>query len=198
MLLNEVLQLPAKTWTPDINPVMATLTVVGQYTQGQFGFEQPVQLKDDSGVSSEVICQSKFEKGLMAPAMVGIRARWRLKWFQGRKQIIVGYCLDKLDSATINAPAATMPQPAPPQAQRGTQQDVQRPNVPQPRDYDAENRGKCRYGMVCAYISAGVEPDIPTVDYWVEYAMTGKAPVPPGHAQDIHGQDMGQPPWENG
>jgi hypothetical protein len=188
MLLSNILQLPEKTWTPDVDPVMATLTVVGQYSTDQYGFKQPIQLKDDSGVSSEVVCQSKYEKGLMAPNMVGIRARWRLKWYQGgQKQVIVGYCLDKMDTpaqtvSPMAAPQMAVPQPqvAAPQAAQTPSVAPQSPNAPQARDYDAENRGKCRYGIVCAYISAGVDPDIPTVDYWVDYAMTGQAPVPPG------------------
>ena len=223
MLLGEILQLPAKTWCPDANPVMATLTVVGEYKQGQYGFEQPIQLKDDSGVSSEVVCQSKYEKGLMAPNMVGVRARWRLKWFQGRaKQVIVGYCLDKITvsgqappfTQALQAPqAAPQPAQAPPQAAQGpplvintqTPTHAARAVKPQPRDYDAENRGKCRYGIVCAYISAGVDPDIPTVDYWVDYAMTGQTPLPPARQQaaELLGKpaEVGPPPvdqqWEH-
>jgi len=210
MLLGEILQLPAKTWCPDANPVMATLTVVGEYKQGQYGFEQPIQLKDDSGVSSEVVCQSKYEKGLMAPNMVGVRARWRLKWFQGRaKQVIVGYCLDKI-TVSGQAPPFTQAQQAPqaaPQPQQAPPQPAQRPNVPQPRDYDAENRGKCRYGMVCACIQSGqivIRGDtnagaIEDLNWWVDYAMTGLTPLPPAVQQA--GDLLGPPPvdqqWEH-
>lgn len=191
MLLSEVLQLPEKTWTPDVNPVMATLTVVGDYTSQTTPFPQfvqQVQLKDDSNASSEVKIQTKFEKGLMAPNMVGRKACWRLKWYQGgQKQVIVGYCLDKMGEATQAQPATQQPAQA-------ASQPAQRPiasSTPQLRDYDAENRGKCRFGIVCAYISAGVDPDIPTVDYWVEYSMTGQVPLPPAKQQA--GDLLGKP-----
>lgn len=109
-----------------------------------------------------------------------------------------------------NASAQTQPiqpqaqpqgQQAPPQPAQGQQQPAQRPNTPRPklRDYDAENRGKCRYGIICAYISVGVDPVIPTIDYWVEYAMTGQVPLPPAKQQV--GDLLGQPPvgqqWEH-
>lgn len=191
MLLNEVLQLPEKQWTPDVNPVLATLTVVGQYTEQATPFHQftqPIQLKDDTDVSVEVKIQTKFDKGLMAPNMVGRKARWRLKWYQGgQKQVIVGYCLDKLDGSQQAPTAAPQPAQAPqrPQAQ----------NQAQPRDYDAENRGKIRHGLVCAYISAGIDPDINNVNYWTDYIMNGQAPLPPGKTNY---PDSQVPPWEQG
>lgn len=195
MLLQQILQLPEKTWTPDADPVMATLTVVGQYKQGQWGFEQPIQLKDDSGVSSEVVCQSKYEKGLMAPAMIGTRARWRLKWFQGRKQIIVGYCLDKLD-APQQAPATA--QPAASQPQQTTSQPAQRPQAAPPRDYDAENRGKIRTQFVKAAIISGqiiIGPNhMEDMNYWTEYVMTGVAPLP--SAKQQASELLGNPSYE--
>ncbi|KKM25500.1 hypothetical protein LCGC14_1594410 [marine sediment metagenome] len=174
MLLQEVYQLPEKQWTPDANPVAATLTVVGQYSTDQYGFKQPVQLKDDQGVSSEVVVQSKYEKGLMNPSMVGNRVRWRLKWYQGsQKQVIVGYCLDKIPSSPGLAlqPASALPQ------------TPNTSNTPQPRDYDAENKGKVRTQFVKAAIIAKqivIGPDhIGDLNYWTEYAMTGNAPLPP-------------------
>ena len=192
MLLQEVYQLPEKQYTPDINPVLATLTVVGEYTQQTDPFPQyvqQVQLKDESGVSAEVKIQTKYEKGLMAPNMVGRKARWRLKWYQGgQKQVIVGYCLDKM-GAPQQTPSAA------PQAAQAPSPAPQSSNVPQPRDYDAENRGKIRHGLVCAYISAGVDPDIQTVNYWMEYIMTGNAPVPPG--QNPAALEDETPPWES-
>ena len=208
MLLSNVLQLPEKTWTPDVNPVIAAIMIVGQYTQQTDPFPQfvqQVQLKDDSGVSSEVKIQTKFEKGLLAPNMVGRKARWRLKWYQGaQKQVIVGYCLDKLDAVmdtTQTQPAAT-PQPAQAPSQPLQQPIAAQPapNLPQPRDYDAENRGKIRHGIVCAYISAGVDPNIQTVDYWTAYIMTGTAPIPPAKEQlgEYFDQSSQQePPWES-
>lgn len=61
--------------------------------------------------------------------------------------------------------------------------------------------GMVRHGVVCAYISAGVDPDINNVNYWTEFIMTGKAPPPPGKAPEPLGQtnypDSQVPPWES-
>lgn len=188
MLLSQVCQLPEKQWTPDADPVIATLTVVGQYTEKTTPFHQyvqPIQLKDDIGVSTEVKIQSKFVEGLVTQNMVGTRARWRLKWYAGQtKQVIVGYCLDKIQSSPAPQPTA------PPQALQGPPASPQAPNTsntPQPRDYDAENRGKIRTQFVKAAIIAKyivIGPDIiEDVNYWTEYAMTGQAPLPPARQQ---------------
>lgn len=83
-----------------------------------------------------------------------------------------------------NASAQTAPiaqQPAQ-QAQQGTQQPAQKPNVPQ-KDERAE--GMVRHGVVCAYISAGVDPDIGTVNYWTQFIMTGQVPPQPVDLEDI-------------
>lgn len=198
MLLSEVLQLPEKTWTSPANPVTATLTVVGQFSTDQYGYKQPVQLRDDNNVSSEIIVQSKYEKGLMTQNMVGIRARWRLKWYQGQgKQVIVGYCLDKMDGAQQTQ---TMPQPAASQPQQAPPQPLQQPNTPQPRDYDAENRGKCRTQFVKAAIISGqiiIGPNhTEDIVWWTEFAMTGQVPLPPAKQQagDLLGQPALEPP----
>ncbi len=200
MLLSEVMNLPEKQWCPDINPVVATLTVVGAFKQDQYGYKQPVQLKDDAGVSSEVTVQTKYEDGLMNEGMIGTKARWRCKWYGSQRgNKIVGYCLDKMQNAEhstalpsqLSPPQVPQPQQAPPAA---PQSPKAAPNVPMPRDYDAENRGKIRHGLVCAYISAGVDPDINNVNYWMEYIMTGKAPPPPGQAPPAWEGE--QVPWE--
>lgn len=52
-------------------------------------------------------------------------------------------------------------------------------------DWDAIARGKVRNSVICAYIATGKEPIIEQVDYWVQYIMTGHAPVPPAKATDI-------------
>lgn len=97
-----------------------------------------------------------------------------------------------------NAAAQTQPiQPqAQPQGQQAPQQPAQRPNVPQ-KDDRAE--GMVRHGVVCAYISAGVEPEVPQVQYWTEFIMTGQTPLPPAKQQA--GDLLGKPPvdqqWEH-
>lgn len=52
------------------------------------------------------------------------------------------------------------------------------PQSPQ-QSNDANAEGKVRYGLVCAYIQAGKEPPIGEIQYWTEFIVTGKAPIPP-------------------
>ena len=66
------------------------------------------------------------------------------------------------------------------QGTQAYQQPAQKPNVPQ-KDERAE--GMVRHGVVCAYIGAGVDPDIQTVKYWTEFIMTGQAPPPPDQTE---------------
>ena len=46
------------------------------------------------------------------------------------------------------------------------------------RDYDAENRGKCRFGLLCAYLQGGKTVNFVDIDSLVEYSMTGQHPGP--------------------
>ncbi len=65
-------------------------------------------------------------------------------------------------------------------AQGGSQQGGGQANAPQ-RDYDAENRGKCRTQFVKAAIIAGQMScrDFAECDLLVSYAMTGRVPAFP-------------------
>lgn len=65
-----------------------------------------------------------------------------------------------------------------PQYQQGGSQATGRTNGQQ-RDYDAENRGKCRTQFIKAAIIAGTIPcrDFAECDMLVQYAMTGKVPA---------------------
>ncbi len=86
----------------------------------------------------------------------------------------------------------------PDQAQQGQQYSQPAPqqgqqNAPQPAgqqkpDWDAISRGKVRNAVVTAYIATGNDPIISDCDYWVEYIMTGQAPLPP--AQQINQDDV--------
>jgi len=60
-----------------------------------------------------------------------------------------------------------------PQPQQQPSQPRQQPNT-KPRDYDAENRGKCRSLALCAMIAAGIQPDYNLCDKYVEYMMKGQ------------------------
>lgn len=68
----------------------------------------------------------------------------------------------------------------PQEAQQPPQQAAQRPNSAKP-DWDAIAEGKVRHGLVCAYIQAGKEPMVAEVNYWMEFIVTGKAPLPPSN-----------------
>jgi len=89
-----------------------------------------------------------------------------------------------------NASAQT--QPIAPQPQQQGQQATQQP-AQRPQGNDRAE-GMVRHGVVCAYISAGVDPDIPTVQYWTEFIMTGQSPIPPGQNQPIQPTEEG---WQH-
>lgn len=64
------------------------------------------------------------------------------------------------------------------QGQQGSQQAAQGPKG------EDKAVGMVRHGVVCAAIQAGQivlreNNRIPDINYWVEYIMTGKAPLPP-------------------
>lgn len=103
-----------------------------------------------------------------------------------------------------SAQVAPIQAQATPQPQQGQQQPTQRPNAPQPRDYDAENRGKIRTQFVKAAIISGqivIGPNLTEdMNYWTEYAMTGQVPLPPAREQlGEHYDQTSQepPPWES-
>lgn len=87
-------------------------------------------------------------------------------------------------------------QPGAQQGQQAPQQGGYRPNAPQARDYNAENRGKVRNTLVGAAIQAGQivlneNNQISDLNYWVEYIMTGNAPLPPAAQGDYPPPDEG-------
>ena len=74
-------------------------------------------------------------------------------------------------------------------------QYAQQGNQPPAGNSQGENRavGMVRHGVVCAYITAGAEPEVLRVNYWTNFIMTGVAPVPPssGGGQNPAGLDVG-------
>lgn len=133
MLLSEVFNNPEKQWTQDGNHVYAEIVSIQPYKTDQYGFKQPVTLKDLGGNQMAVTVQTKYEKGLMTPTMIGAKASWRLKWYgsqRGGKQL-VGYCLDKLPNGGQATPQST--QQAAPQA-------AQASNAPKDVDWDAKDQ----------------------------------------------------------
>ena len=75
---------------------------------------------------------------------------------------------------------------------QGSPQPAQATKSPQaasadtPRDYDKENRGKCRHGLYCAVIQAGLDPvvlnampdTLKAIECLVEKAMNGIGSLP--------------------
>ena len=131
MLLNEVFNNPEKQWTQDGNHVYAEIVSVQSYKTDQYGFKQPVTLRDIGGNQMAVTIQTKYEKGLCTPTMVGAKASWRLKWYGGQRgKQLVGYCLDKLPES-----GQATPQNAP----QAPSQAVQASNAPKDVDWDAKD-----------------------------------------------------------
>lgn len=133
MLLSEVFNLPEKQWTQDGNHVYAEIVSIQPYKSDQYGFKQPCILRCiPSKAEMTITIQTKYEKGLLNPAMVGAKASWRLKWYNSKagKQL-VGYCLDKLpDGGQPIAQAQVAPQGGqwtPPAGQHPSQNQPQAP-----------------------------------------------------------------------
>ena len=64
--------------------------------------------------------------------------------------------------------------------QQAPQQQAQGQSQQQKPDWDAIALGKVRHGIVCAFIQRGGEqPSTQQIEYWVQYVMTGKPPLPP-------------------
>lgn len=190
MLLNEVLQLKEKSWSPkDLNPVVATLTTLGESKKGQYYWEQQIQITDEQGVTANATYQSKYENGLIPQTVkLPLKARWCLKWYAAKgKKHLVGYCLDKIEAQSTQH-----------QEQCQQLQDAidSRAGETRPRDYDAENRGKCRTQFIKAAIASGQivlnsENIVGDIISWTEFAMTG---IVPQQQTGVLNEDV---PWEN-
>ena len=82
----------------------------------------------------------------------------------------------RYDYKPHNAQPAAQPTPAAQTPQRTTQAPT-----PPPRDYDKENRGKCRFGFYQAAIQSGMSPTslvkdkagLDAIEQLVEYSMNG-------------------------
>lgn len=97
----------------------------------------------------------------------------------------------------------------PQNTQQGGQQPRQGANAPK-RDYDKENRGKCRNKLYAACIITGITPEdlsanritLMAIEGLVEKSMNGIGPItpnqlPPGN-QPINPPVEEDIPWENG
>ena len=157
-----------------------------QYTANQKA-KAVCKVRDDTGVEHKVhIYQGKGE--LPTPQCLEQRYNFNLSMFKGTGQ---------------NGPYtgcsgfwATAPLAVQPQAPQGSPQPAQATKAPE-RDYDKENRGKCRYGLYCAAIRSGVHPtslneDQPTlqaIERLVDKAMNGVGPAQRPDHKDLDGRD---------
>jgi len=148
-----------------------------------------VAITDDSGVKHNVTLRGN----LPDPSLLNQRAQFSLNSYQGNHQgqPYTGY------SGFWNNQAQVAPQGQPsgaaqgsltytpvnqPQGQQQPPQQAYTPPVkPASRDYDKENRGKCRFGFYQAAITMGMTPvqlvaDMPTlnaIEKLVDFSMEG-------------------------
>jgi len=153
-----------------------------------------VAITDDSGVKHNVTLRGN----LPDPSLLNQRAQFSLDSYQGnyQGQPYTGYsgfwnnqaqvapqgqtsgaAQDSLTYTPVNQPSQQQPvQQAPVQQQAYTP-----PVKPVSRDYDKENRGKCRFGFYQAAITMGMTPvqlvaDMPTlnaIEKLVDFSMEG-------------------------
>lgn len=176
MLLQEVFNQPEKQWTQDGNHVYAEIISQSPYRKDQYGFKQGIVLKDVGNNEMPVTVQTKYEKGLITPQMVGAKASWRLKWYSGKQgQQLVGYCLDKLPEGGQAVPQSNQ---APPQnAQQAPQQAAQGTKASGDVDWDAKDLRQARMNglnnatrLVCLMAEAGTvkSPDVALITLTAE------------------------------
>lgn len=169
-----------------------------QWPNGGVSYEQPCLCQDGPGEQKEVWSTSKFPDISLDQSDIGKPQNWKMKWFNTKNGIkICGYSLKPKQMGGPPAPAVTAPyqpqqQPVAPPAPQNTYhpvtpthtppQNTYRP--PAQRDYDKENRGKCRFGLYQACLQAGILPgDLSTawklldaIEKLVGYSMCGLPP----------------------
>lgn len=164
-----------------------------QWANGGVSYEQPCLCQDGPGEQKEVWSTSKFPDPSITQSDVGKPTNWKMKWFTvkgGTK--ICGYSLkpQQMGGTPAPAPAATYQpqQQATPPPQAAPVQNTYHPTTPPPRDYDKENRGKCRLKLYEAHIGGGISaaqlkddwPLLDAIEVLVGYSMDGL----PAHDED--------------
>ena len=146
---------PEKQWVDDVN---LTVLSIGTVKEGKFGFEQEIQVKDETGHESPFKVQSKYEDGMMDIIDVGLTQPFRCKWWNAKSGAQVGgYCTRAAQKppqrSTGGTPGfgAKMPASAPLNQRKPAFGGKE-------RDYDKENRGKCRFGFLQALVQNGMKP----------------------------------------
>ena len=113
--------------------------------------------------------------------------------YQGGEVVTVTVEVKQGQDGTYNYFKKFNPQYASQNAPQAPQQAAQEPKP----DWDAIAQGKVRHGLVCAYLAAGKEFGkdfkLGDIDYWAEFIMTGKAPLPAGQQPESldYGRDDG-------
>ena len=189
MQLNDVLKLQEKQWTQNGNGVQAVINVVHKAGEDKFGWKQPVNITDLTGLTIDIILQTKYPESLLTQDHIGKNALWRLKWWKSRGgQSISGYVETQLDASGTPIPWQLPQGNASPQAPQNQQQDVQQAtqptNAPQnvqmrmPDTYaypvtpETSNR-MARVVFIEAMLRNGQKPLLSYVTELVDYARTG-------------------------
>ncbi len=196
-----------------------------QWKNGDISYETECQCTDGPGQSQTVYATSKFPEPVFDANDINKAMDWKMKWFntqQGAK--VCGYPLKPTKRQQFTNQQAPQPQQQPnfnparqPQPAGGAipytppQQTYTPVQQPKPRDYDKENRGKCRFGLYQACLQAGLPP-VGLVEDWtilnaieilVGYSMDGLPPhdedgaVPPFIANSPVQYDPDNPPDDN-
>ncbi len=186
MQLSDVLKLPEKTWTQKGNGVNAVINTVHKANQGNYGWQQPVNITDLTGTTMDISFQTEYPESLLSQDHIGKRAIWRLKWWKGRRgQSISGYPEQQLDEAgqpeKWQLPSALQ---TPPQPQESVQQPAQATKLPQnvqmrmPDTYaypvtpETADR-MARAVVIEAMLRSGRKPLLSYVTELVDYIRTG-------------------------
>ena len=206
MQLSDVLKLQEKTWTQKGNGVNAVINTVHKASQDKYGWKQPVNIADLTGIAMDITFETEYPESLLSQAHVGKRAIWRLKWWKGRRgQNISGYPEQQLaedgQPEKWQLPAVLQPSQNPQQAPQQVPQSMnanqppylqpnQGTNVPQgiqmrmPDTYaypvtPTTARRMARCVFIEAMLRNGQKPLLSYVTKLVEFAMTGVIPEIP-------------------
>ncbi len=164
-----------KQWVDGIG---VTVKSFGAEPNDRFGnFIQGVIGVDAANEEYGFKIATQYEETLLVSGEIGQTLPFRLKWFNSKAGAqMQGYCTKP---KKLRAQPAAQPTPQPQTPQRAPQAPTQQ--MPPPRDYDKENRGKCRFGFYQAAIQSGMSPTslvkdkagLDAIEQLVEYSMNG-------------------------
>jgi hypothetical protein len=159
--------------------VTVTLTKLGQPQQDNYGKNKYESECTINGTPHAWTLSENMYKNITSSFKQG-DTFCVLKWKNGDK---MGYnYLPVGDIQIKNATPMDKVTPPNPCPQEPTYNEPPQPtekviNEPKPRDYDAENRGKIRHGVACAYIRANRtlnDSSKKEIIDWTEFIFTGK------------------------